>query len=140
MDTTELLIEALAMQDVIIEKQRSDRRARKLELWVRQVRENACCYHCAGPLYGVHSWRQRTLKGPAVGAFNHVKIYFFQLQAACGMCQRVRLAYAPYIHPAFKNMTTAFAEVVGQQMEEMTCEAVSRLNICNSKQLWKLDQ
>jgi transposase len=37
-------------------------------------------------------------------------------------------------------MTTAFAEVAGQMMEEMTCEAVSRLLHCSSKQLWKLDQ
>ncbi len=78
--------------------------------------------------------------GFTVGAFNHVKIYFFQLQAACDFCQKVRLAYAPYIHPEFKKMTTAFAEVAGQMMEEMTCEAVSRLLVCNSKQLWKLDQ
>lgn len=140
MDTTKLLIELLAMQDVIIEKQRSERRTRKLELWVRQIREGACCYHCAEPLYGVHRWRQRSLKGPPLGAFNHVKIYFFQLQAACNKCQKVRLTYAPYIHPQFKNMTTAFAEVAGQMMEEMTCEAVSRLLHCSSKQLWKLDQ
>lgn len=140
MDISELLIESLAMQDVKIEKYKSCRKTRKLELWVRQNRENACCYQCAGPLYGVHSWRQKLLKGPPVGAFNHVRIHFFQLQGACDTCQRVRLAWAPYIHPSFKNMTTAFAEVAGQMMEEMTCEAVSRLIVCNSKQLWKLDQ
>lgn len=140
MDIKELLIETLAMQDVVIEKHQSDRKTRSLKLWVRQVRENACCYHCTGPLYGVHRWRQRCLKGPPVGAFSDVKIYFFQLQAACDKCQRVRQAYAPYIHPTFKNMTTAFAEVAGQMMEEMTGEAVSRLLHCSSKQLWKLDQ
>jgi transposase len=140
MDLSELLIESLAMQDVKIEKHKSCRKTRKLELWVRQQREDACCYVCAGALYEVHSWRQRVLKGPPIGAFNHVKIYYFQLQAACDMCQRVRLAWVPYIHPGFKNVTTAFAEVAGQMMEEMTCEAVSRLLVCNSKQLWKLDQ
>lgn len=140
MDILEVLISSLGMQDVVVEKHRSDRKTRTIEFWVRQVREDACCYHCAGPLYGVHRWRQRTLKGPPVGAFNTVKIYFFQLQAACDFCQRLRLAYAPYIHPRFKNITTAFAEVAGQMMEEMTCEAVSRLLNCNSKQLWKLDQ
>ena len=140
MDNKELLFEALEMQDVVIEKYQSERKTRKLELWIRQIREGACCYHCAGPLYGTHSWRQRCLKGPPIGAFRNVKIYFFQLQAACDFCQKVRLAYAPYIHPAFKNMTTAFAEVAGQMMEETTCEAVSRQLNCNSKQLWKLDQ
>ena len=140
MDITELLIESLAMQDVKIEKYKTCRKTRKLEIWVRQNRENACCYHCAGPLYGVHSWREKVLKGPPLGAFNDVKIYFSQLQAACDLCQRVRFAWTPYIHPSFRNMTTAFAEVAGQMMEEMTCEAVSRLIVCNSKQLWKLDQ
>jgi hypothetical protein len=140
MDITDLLIESLAMQDVKIEKQKCCRKTRKLELWIRQNREDACCYQCGGPLYGVHSWRQKVLKGPPVGAFNHVMIYLFQLQAACDMCQKVRLAHAPYLHPGFKNMTTAFAEVAGQMMEEMTCEAVSRLLHCSSKQLWKLDQ
>lgn len=105
-----------SMQDVKIEKRRCCRKTRKLELWVRQKRDEACCYHCGGP---------------PVGAFHHVKIYFFRLQAACDMCQKVRLAYAPYIHPEFKNMTTAFAEVAGQMMEEMTCEAVRTRSIKN---------
>jgi hypothetical protein len=70
MDITDLLIESLAMQDVKIEKQKCCRKTRKLELWIRQNREDACCYQCGGPLYGVHSWRQKVLKGPPVGAFN----------------------------------------------------------------------
>lgn len=140
MDNNKILVESLAMQDVVLEKQRSNKKTRTLELWIRQVREDQCCYHCAGPLYGIHGWRQKVLKGPPIGGFNNVKIYFSQLQAACDNCQRIRLAWAPYIHPKFRNMTTAFAEIAGQMMEEMTCEAVSRLLNCNSKQLWKLDQ
>ncbi len=140
MDITELLLTSLGLQEIIIEKHRVNKKTRTLEIWMRQSRENACCYHCGGLLYGVHRWRQRRLNGPTLGAFNRVIIYFFQLQAACDYCQRLRLAHAPFIHPKFKNMTTAFAEEASRLMEEMTCESVSRLLAHNSKQLWKLDQ
>lgn len=140
MDISELLISSLGLQGVTIESLRFSTDSRSAEFWIRQKREGACCYHCGGLLYGVHRWRQRQLKGPAIGAFNIVRIHFFQLQAACDFCQRLRLAKAPFIHPQFKNLTTAFAESAGRLMEEITCEAVSRITGHNSKQLWTLDQ
>lgn len=140
MDITELLTTALGLQEVIVEKHRFNKETRKIEFWIRQKREGACCYHCRRPLFGIHQWRQRQLKGPALGAFNDVVIYFFQVQGACDFCQRVRLAHAPFIHPKFKNLTTAFAETSCRLMEEITCEAVGRLVVHHSKQLWKLDQ
>lgn len=140
MDSFELIIECLGLQDVIIEKYRTDRQARVLELWVRQRREGARCYQCLKPLYGTHGWRQRLIKGAPMGAYNSVRIYYFRLQAACDYCQRVRLAHAPYLHPRFKNMTCSFAETAGRLMEEITCEAVGRLLNHNSKHLWSLDQ
>jgi hypothetical protein len=132
MDITDLLIESLAMQDVKIEKQKCCRKTRKLELWIRQNREDACCYQCGGPLYGVHSWRQKVLKGPPVGAFNHVMIYLFQLQAACDMCQKVRLAHAPYLHPGFKksySLELWATSYTPNSTQSMQCSLVQTLTL-----------
>lgn len=140
MDVSELLISSMGMQDVTIEKFNFNKECRSINFWIRQKRADARCYHCLDKLYGIHQWRQRKLKGPSLGAFKEVNIYFFQFQGVCDTCQRMRLSYAPYIHPKFKNLTTAFSETAGRLMEEITCEATSRLMGHNSKQLWKLDQ
>ena len=140
MDISELLITSLGLQDVIIEKASYDKKHLKAMFEVRQVRDEAMCHKCMQPLHGVKQWRKRELKGPPLGAFREVQIIFYQLQGACGNCVKHRLSFAPFIHPQFKKYTTAFAELAGRLMEEMTCEAVARFTRSGSKMLWSLDQ
>ena len=40
----------------------------------------------------------------------------------------MRLAYASYIFPKFKNLTAAFSESAGRLMEEFTCEATIKID------------
>ncbi len=140
MDTSDFLIESLGLQDVVIEKFKSDKDTLKAEIWVRQKRDSCRCHECYGKLYGVHQWRKRDIKGPPIGAFAEVTIHLFQLRAACDQCQQVKMAAARFIHPRFKNLTCAFAEVAGRLMEETTCEATARWLRCGSMPLWRLDQ
>lgn len=109
-------------------------------LKIRQIRENCVCPRCCKPLYGVKQWRKRELWGVPLGAFQRVKIIFYQLQAACGECLKLPLAFAQFIHPRFKTMTTAFAEYAGRWMEETTIAAVERMTSCSGMSLWRLDQ
>lgn len=140
MDTSELLIASLGLQDVSIEKYIFSKENLKAEIWVRQNRSNCRCHDCGGELYGVHQWRRRELRGAPLGAFSEVIIYCFQLRAACDNCQEIRQAATPFIHPRFKRLTCAFAERAGRLMEETTCEATARLLRYRSKPLWSLDQ
>lgn len=140
MDTSDLLIASLGLQDVQIEKCNYDKENLKAEIWVRQRREFCRCHDCGGALFGTHEWKLKRLRGIALGAFSEVIVYLRQLRAACNDCQKVRQAFAPYIHPRFKRLTTAFAEKAGRLMEETTCEAVARVVRYDSKPLWNLDQ
>ncbi|MGE3682189.1 MAG: hypothetical protein AB7G93_10715 [Bdellovibrionales bacterium] len=107
---------------------------------VRQRRETARCHVCCQKLYGVKQWRQRELRGPPLGAFTSVRIIFYQLQGACGECVAHRPGFAPFVHPRFKRLSSAFAEVAGRLMEESTCEAAARILNYDSRPLWELDQ
>lgn len=140
MDISGLLTTALGLQDVSIEKIDFYKNSLSAVIQVRQIREKAVCSRCKEPLHGVKQWRKRTLKGVALGALSNVKIIFYQLQGGCGRCVKHRLSHAPFIHPRFKMLTTAFAEFAGRLMEEITCEAVARLVHYDSKPLWSLDQ
>lgn len=142
MDLSKLLLNALGMQelDVKIESYELDQKKLTACVKIRQVRENCLCPKCSKPLYGVKQWRKRELWGVPLGAFQRVKIIFYQLQAACGECLKLPLAYAQFIHPRFKTMTTAFAEYAGRWMEETTIAAVERMTSCSGMSLWRLDQ
>jgi transposase len=142
MDLSKLLLNALGMQDldVKIESYELDQKKLTACVKIRQVRKNCRCPKCSKPLYGVKQWRRRELWGVPLGAFQRVKIIFYQLQAACGECLKLPLAYAPFIHPRFKKMTNAFAEYTGRWMEETTIAAVERMTNCSSMNLWRLDQ
>lgn len=140
MDTSDLLIEALGLQDVVIEKFKLDKEKLTAEVWVRQKRDACRCHDCGGELFGTHQWRRRDLKGAPLGTFAEVVIHLLQLRAACDRCQQVKMALAKFIHPRFKQYTCAFAEVAGREMEETTCEAAARLLRADSKQFWRLDQ
>lgn len=140
MDFLDVLITALGMQDVDVEAYEYDTENLEAQFTVRQLREKAICPHCSEPIYGVKQWKKRKLKGPPLGAFLKVTITLYHLQGACGLCNKHRLAYAPYIHPGSKKVTCSFAEWAGRLMEEITCEATARLLGAKSKSLWKLDQ
>lgn len=140
MDTSELLIASLGLQDVILESTSYSRETLTATITVRQDRDKARCHECCQKLYGVRQWRKRELRGAPIGAFTDVKIIFYQLQGACGECVSHRLGFAPFIHPRFKRLSTAFSEVAGRLMEETTCEATARLLRYDSRPLWELDQ
>lgn len=142
MDLSKLILNALGLQDEDVKIESYDLDQKKLTacVTIRQSRANACCPQCHKPLYGVKQWRRRELWGVPLGAFQRVKIIFYQLQAACGQCLQVPLAEARFIHPRFKKMTTAFAEYVGRWMEETTIAAVERMTEHTGMSLWRLDQ
>ncbi len=142
MDLSKLVLTSLGMQDadVKIESFELDQKKLTACVKIRQVRENCRCPKCFKPLYGVKQWRKRELWGVPLGALQRVKIIFYQLQAACGECLKLPLAYAQFIHPRFKTMTTGFAEYAGRWMEETTIAAVERMTSCSGMSLWRLDQ
>jgi transposase len=142
MDLSKLVLNALGLQheDIKIESYDLDQQNLTACVRIRQIRENCRCPKCHQPLYGVKQWRKRELWGVPLGSFQQVKIIFYQLQAACGRCLKLPLAEARFIHPRFKQMTTAFSEYVGRWMEETTIAAVERMTGCPGMSLWRLDQ
>lgn len=142
MDIEKIILLALGMQpkELKIERIEHDQQKLKLNITVRQLRDQCLCPVCDKPIYGVKQWRKKTLWGIPIGAFLEVEIIFYQLQGACAKCLTNRLSKASFIHPAFRQMTTAFAEYCGRLMEETTCAAVERLTGCPSMSLWRLDQ
>ena len=63
-----------------------------------------------------------------------------QMRGVCEDCQKTSVAQVDWLHPKFPSMTCGFAEVAGRLMEEITCEAVSRILFTDSKLMWLLDQ
>ena len=72
--------------------------------------------------------------------FYKVLIKFFQMRGNCEDCDRTSVAQVDWIHPRFESITCGYAEIAGRLMEEITCEAVSRILHSNSKAMWELDQ
>lgn len=140
MDVSELILASLGLQDVLLESVNFNKEKLTAEVVVRQKREGARCRECFCKIYGIKQWYRRVLRGAPLGAFTEVTVIFYQLQGACIDCLGIRLAHAPFIHPRFKRLTTAFAETAGRLMEEITCEAAARLLRYDSKPLWDLDQ
>jgi transposase len=141
MDFSDLIIAALGLQDVVIEKVEPEPEKLSLKVVVRQVKSACQCHHCSSPIQFVHEWKERDIKGPPFGAFLYVVITLFQLRGVCHVCgDRVRSADVPFVHPYFQNMTLALCELAGRLMEEMPCAAVARWLGLNSKTMWDLDQ
>lgn len=141
MDFSDLIIRALGLQDVVIEKIEQDCASLNLRVVVRQIREACECHHCSSPILFVHEWKERKLKGPPLGAFLYVTIVLYQLRGICHICNdKVRSAKVPFIHPYIENTTLALCELAGRLMEEMPCGAVARFLKLNSKTMWDLDQ
>lgn len=141
MDLSNLIIKALGLQDVTIEKVEQNSEKLTINVYVRQQRETCRCYHCQNPLQYVHEWKERVIAGPPLGAFLYVTIILYQLRGYCHLCDdRVRSAKVLFVHPHFQNMTLALCELAGRLMEEMPCGAVARWLGLNSKTMWNLDQ
>lgn len=141
MDVSDLIIDAVGLQDVNLESYKTDKSELKVELWVKQKRETCRCAKCGGQLFNVKDYRQRTLRGPPLGAYKEVLIYYSYLRAVCDTCQgKPQMAKIIGTHPQFQNMTVAMVEVSGRLMEEITCEAVARILKTNPKTMWDLDQ
>jgi len=142
MDIKNLLINALGMQteEVVFENFEMNTQDLTLSITLRQQRKSCTCPECHKPLYGIKQWKKRKLWGIPLGIFHKVEVVFYQLQGACGECLKHRLAFSRFIHPRFKQMTTAFSEYCGRWMEETTCAAVERMTGCPSMSLWRLDQ
>ena len=141
MDFKNLIIECLGLQDVTIESYTIDKENLSLTLTVRQNRESCRCHHCNSSLQYVREWKERKVRGPALGAFLYVEIIVLQLRATCSICMdQVRSAAIPFVHPNFQNLTLSLCELAGRWMEELPCAAVARFFKLNSKTMWDLDQ
>lgn len=140
MDFKYIISQFLGIQDVIIEDIKIFKKDLRVVIVARQNRKECYCDKCGLQLSGVHDWIFKNLKAPPLGIYSEVALKFYQLRANCDDCEKVILARADWIHPKFHSMICGFAEVAGRLMEEITCEAVSRILHCNSKTLWDLDQ
>lgn len=141
MDFSDVIIKALGLQDVVIEKIEQDTSQLKLIVTARQVKDLCFCHHCHSPIQFVHEWKERKIKGPPLGAFLYVTIVLYQLRGNCHICEdKVRSAQVPFVHPQFQNMALSLCELAGRLMEEMPCGAVARWLNLNSKTMWDLDQ
>src|SRR6056297_598496 len=134
------IIEILGIQDVDIEDIKRSKKKKSIEIKVRQRRSECFCKHCGLQFSDVKEWYLRTLKAPPLGVYQQVTIKFIQMRGYCSDCNRTSVAEVDWIHPQFDSMTCGFAEVSGRLMEEVTCEAVSRILHTDSKLMWKLDQ
>ena len=85
-------------------------------------------------------WKIKYLKAPPMGVFTDVEIIFYQLRGRCLDCLRTEVSEALWIHPAFTSMTCGCVEIAGRLMEEITCEAVSRILHTDSMTMWRVDQ
>lgn len=140
MDFSSIIIEFLGIQDVIIEDIKRFKKDRRLEVRVRQKRSECFCSKCGLQFGSVKEWVLRELRAPPIGVYQFVTVKLWQLRGYCEDCQRTSVARADWLHPQFEGMTCGFAEVAGRLMEEITCEAVSRILKSDSKLMWNLDQ
>lgn len=140
MDFREIIISLLGIQDVVIEDVKRFKKDLRLEIKVRQKRSECFCPKCGLQFGSVKEWILRRLKAPPLGVYQHVTIKFMQMRGVCEDCNNTSVARVDWIHPKFDSMTCGFAEVAGRLMEEITCEAVSRIMVSDSKQMWDLDQ
>ncbi len=141
MDFSNFIIKAIGLQDVVIEKIEEIVSNLSLKITVRQKKDKCNCHHCGSPLWSIHEWNERTIKGPPFGAFLYVTIILYQLRGRCHICEdQVRSAKVSFVHPDFQNMTFSLCELAGRLMEEMPCDAVARFLKLNPKTMWNLDQ
>jgi transposase len=135
------IIKLLGLQDVTIEHAVSSDSELKIVIYARQIKEQCVCHACNNSILQVHEWKLRKLRGPPLGIYQEVWIYLKQLRGYCHICgDKIRSAKIPFVHPQFQNLILSLCEHAGRLMEEITCEAVSRLLRLNAKTMWDLDQ
>lgn len=140
MDYSRIITELLGIQDVEIEDIKQFKKDLRIEIKLRQRRSECFCAQCGLEFKSVKDWNLKELKAPPLGVYQQVKIKFWQLRGVCEDCNRTSISKVDWIHPKFESMTCGFAEVCGRLMEEITCEAVSRIMYSSSKLMWELDQ
>lgn len=140
MNLQHTIIELLGIQDVTVEDIKRFKKDLRIEIVIRQKRSQCFCSKCGLQLSSVKEWSLKILKAPPLGIYQEVILKFFQMRGLCEDCQRTSVARVDWIHPKFESMTCGFAEVAGRLMEEITCEAVSRILNTDSKLMWSLDQ
>lgn len=140
MDFRELIIAFLGIQDVVIEDVKRFKKDLRLEIKVRQKRNECFCSRCGLQFGAVKEWALHELKAPPLGVYQKVTLKFMQMRGFCEDCNRTCVARVDWIHPKFESMTCGFAEVAGRLMEEITCEAVGRILYADPKMMWSLDQ
>lgn len=134
------IIELLGLQDVELEDFKRSKKRLSVEIKVRQKRSECFCRYCGLQFSAVKEWSLRRLKAPPMGNYQNVVVKFIQMRGHCEDCNKTSVAEVDWIHPKFESMTCGFAEVAGRLMEEITCEAVSRILDSDSKLMWQLDQ
>lgn len=140
MDFAKAIIEFLGIQDVVIEDIKRFKKDLRIEVKVRQIRDECYCGKCGLQFAGVKEWVLKELKAPSLGIYQEVTLKFWQLRGFCDDCNCTGIAKVDWIHPRFDSMTCGFAETAGRLMEEITCEAVARILKTDSKLMWNLDQ
>jgi hypothetical protein len=140
MDFQKVIIELLGIQDVVIESINIHRKPRKVRVVARQKRSECFCTRCGLQFDSTKEWQKKEIKAPSLGVFSDIKILFYQMRGNCESCYRTEVVEAQWIHSEFKSMTCGFTEVAGRLMEEITCEAVSRILHADSMMMWRVDQ
>lgn len=140
MDFSSIITELLGIQDVSIEDIKKFKKDLRLEIKVRQIRSECFCSNCGLEFSSVKDWTLRRIKAPPMGIYQKVILKFWQLRGSCHHCNKTSVAKVDWIHPKFQSMTCGFAEVAGRLMEEITCQAVSRILSSDPKLMWDLDQ
>lgn len=140
MDMKKVIIELLGIQDVIIEDIKKFRKDLRLEVKIRQKKSECFCCKCGLQFKTVKEWNLKNLKAPPMGIYQNVQLKFMQMRGFCEDCNCSSVARVDWIHTKFESLTCGFAEVAGRLMEEITCQAVSRILKCDSKLMWELDQ
>lgn len=140
MDFQNDIIEFLGIQDVEIQDIKRFKKDLRAEIIVRQKRSECYCQKCGLQFSAVKEWVLRTLKAPPLGIYLDCTIKLWQMRGFCEDCSRTSAAKPHWIHPKFESMTCGFAEIAGRLMEEITCQAVSRIVKADSKLMWNLDQ
>jgi transposase len=140
MDFQEIIICFLGIQDVVVEDVKLFKKDRRLEIKIRQKRSECYCHKCGLQFEIVKEWALKVIKAPPIGVYQQVILKFVQMRGFCEDCQCTSMAQVDWLHPKFESMTCGYAEVAGRLMEEITCEAVSRILFSTSKMMWELDQ
>lgn len=140
MDFSEAITTFLGIQDVLIEDIKCFRKELRAEIKIRQRRDECFCSDCGLQFSTVKEWSLRTLRAPPLGIYGHVTLKFMQMRGYCEDCARTSIARVDWIHPKIESLTCGFAELAGRLMEEITCEATSRILKTESKKMWELDQ